>query len=327
MKKIATILLIALVACTMVFAEGSKEKDTSTNPAGWPSEVIIYGGTTGGSWNIFTTVVGEFLPKHIPGIRTTVSPGAGLSNVQGVQDGTITLAVSKLPTTFDGYNAKAPFTAPTTKVLNMGFLYNEHTHIIVNADSDIYSIEDLKGKRVTTFAKGNTAEIIFRDLLSVYDMTYDDLGAITFSNLNDMGEQFKDGLTDCLFFASALPVSVVLDIASSRNIRLIDIPDEKMIAMQKISPAYMRQIIPAGTYVGVDKPCYTMGNAQHMIVNADLPDDFVYEMTKAIVEELKTIGDGHVVYSALTPEAMAQDLGIPMHPGALRYYREIGACK
>ena len=318
MKKVSLAVAIMLVLSLVLGSVGAAADGI------WPKEVVIYGGTTGGSWNIFTTVVGEFLPKHIEGIRTTVSPGAALSNVQGVQNGDITLAVSKLPTTFDGYNAVAPFAEPTTKVLNMGFLYNEHTHIIVNADSDIYSVADLKGKRCTTFAKGNTAEVIFRHILSVYDMTYDDLGAITFSNLNDMGEQFKDGLTDCLCFASALPVSVVLDIAASRKIRLISIPDDKMEALRGISGAYMRQVIPAGTYEGVDEECLTMGNAQHMIVSSDLDEEFVYQMTKAIVEELDAIGQGHVVYAALTPEAMAQDLGIEMHPGAARYYREIG---
>ncbi len=326
MKKTLTMMaLVAAMTVGLLFAGGQTEASAGSTTIERPTDVIIYGGTTGGSWNIFTTVVGEFLPDHIPGIRTTVSPGAALSNVQGVNDGKITLAVSKLPTTFDGYNAKPPFTAPTDNVVNMGFLYDEHTHIIVNADSDIYSIADLKGKNCTTFAKGNTAEVIFRDLLSVYDMTYDDLGSITFSNLNDMGEQFKDGLTDCLCFASALPVSVVLDIASNRDIRLISIPDDKLAEMQKISPAYMRQIIPAGTYIGVDEDCYTMGNAQHMIVNKNLDEQFVYEMTKAIVEELPAIGQGHIVYANLTPEEMAKDLGIPMHEGAARYYREIGA--
>ena len=323
-KRLLMVVMILVVSCAIIFAGGGSDSSApQINPK--PSEVIIYGGTTGDSWNIFTTVVGGFLPRHIPGIRTTVSPGAAFSNVQGVNDGQITLAISKLPTTFDGYAAKAPFKAPTDNVVNMGFLYDEHTHIIVNADSDIHSIADLKGKRCTTFAKGNTAEVIFRDLLSVYDMTYDDLGSITFSNLNDMAEQFKDGLTDCLCFASALPVSVVLDIVSSRDIRLIDIPDDKLAAMQEISPAYLRQIIPAGTYQGVDTDCYTMGNAQHMIVNKQLDEEFVYQMTKAIVEELPTIGAGHVVYANLTPEMMAQDLGIPMHPGAERYYKEIGA--
>ncbi len=292
-----------------------------------PTEVKIFGGTTGGSWNIATTIIGNFLPNDIPGIRCTVSPGAALSNVAGVNSGDIQLAISKAPTTFDGYNGVEPFTEKTTKVMNMGYLYTEHTHILVAADSGIDSIEDLKGKRLTTFAKGNTAEVITRDILSVYDMTYDDMAKVSFANLNDMGEQFKDGLTDALCFASAVPVSVVMDIASVRDIKLLEIPDDKMEALQEISPAYMRNVIPAGTYKGVEGEIKTMGNAQHLIVSSDLDEDFVYQMTKSIVENLDQLGEGHAVYAELTPELMAQDLNMPMHPGAEKYYREIGAIK
>lgn len=327
MKKVLTLLIVLVTVMGMLFANGSSESSSSGVKQTVPSDVIIYGGTTGGSWNLFTTVVGNFLPKAIPGIRTTVSPGAALSNIKGVQDGTITLAVSKLPTTIDAYNAVAPFTTSQDKVVNMGYLYTEHYHIIVNKNSNINSVADLKGKRVTTFTKGNTAEIICRDILASYGLTYDDLGAINFSSLSDMGEQFKDGLTDCLMFASALPVSTVLDITTARDIRLIPLADDDFIKLKEVSPAYLKNIIPANTYSGQteDVPC--LGNMQHIIVNKDLDEEFVYQMTKAIVENLPEIGATHVVYKILTPELMAQDLGIPMHPGATRYYKEIGAIK
>lgn len=310
-------------------AEDTKADETPGQSTGGivPKDVIIYGGTTGGSWNLFTTVVGNFLPNDIEGIRTTVSPGAALSNLQGVQDGTITLAISKLPTTIDAYNAVEPFKEPLNKVVNMGYLYTEHYHIIVNKNSDIQTVADLKGKNVTTFAKGNTAEIICSDILSVYGLTYDDLGSINFSSLSDMGEQFKDGLTDCLMFASATPVSTVLDIETSRDIRLLELTEEDMKALQEISPAYIENTIPAGTYKGVDQDIRCMGSMQHMIVSSDLDEEFVYQMTKSIVEHLEDIGATHAVYAALTPELMAQDLEIPMHPGAIRYYKEIGAMK
>lgn len=328
MKKVITIAMIMLMSIGMVFANGSNETATAA-PAktSAPKDVIIYGGTTGGSWNLFTTVVGNFLPTAIPGIRTTVSPGAALSNLKGVQDGSITLAISKVPTTIDAMNGKAPFTAPADKITNMGYLYTEHYHILVNKNSDIKSVSDLKGKRVTTFAKGNTAEIICRDILGAYGLTYNDLGAINFSSLSDMGEQFKDGLTDCLMFASAIPVSTVLDITTARDIRLIPLTDEDFAKLKKVSPAYMKNIIPANTYKGQTEEVPCLGNMQHMIVNKDLDEEFVYQMTKAIVEHLGDIGATHVVYKILTPEAMAQDLGIPMHPGATRYYKEIGAIK
>jgi len=311
-------------------SEAAKEESAApeTKAAGVvPTDVVIYGGTTGGSWNLFTTVVGNFLPNDLAGTRTTVSPGAALSNLQGVQDGTITLAISKLPTTIDAYNAVEPFKEPLNKVMNAGFLYTEHYHIIVNKDSDIQTVADLKGKNVTTFAKGNTAEIICSDILSVYGLSYDDLGSINFSSLSDMGEQFKDGLTDCLMFASATPVSTVLDIETSRDIRLLELTPEDIKALQEISPAYIENTIPGGTYKGVENDIRCLGSMQHMIVSSDLDEEFVYQMVKSIVEHLDDIGATHAVYAALTPELMAQDMGIPMHPGAVRYYKEIGAMK
>lgn len=342
-KKIATVLACLATAALMLSACGSPSGSSSEVPSApassgqaspssaaasdgvVPTEVTIYGGTTGGSWNIATQIIGNFLPQDISGIRCTVSPGAAYSNVQGVQDGSIILGISKLPTTVDGYNAVKPFTKKCDKVMNMGFLYTEHYHIIVPADSKVQSVADLKGKRLTTFAVGNTAEVIARDLLSTYGMTYKDMSNVSYSSLSDMAEQFKDGQTDCLMFASALPVSEVMDICSVRKIRLIDVPDDKLEAMQKISPAFQRVTIPAGTYQGVDQKCETLGCAQHMIVSSDLSADFVYAMTKSIVTHLDKLGAGHVVYAQLTPELMAQDLGIPMHPGAEKYYKEIGA--
>jgi TRAP transporter TAXI family solute receptor len=293
-----------------------------------PTEVKIAGGTTGGSWNIATTIIGNFLPKEIPGIRTTVLPGAALSNLASIQSGDYQLSMSKLPTTVDALNGLPPFDGKQDKIRNLGFAYDEATHIVVAKDSDIYSIEDIKGKRLTTFASGNTAEIITRHILQVYGMSYNDLRSVSFSNLSDMGEQFKDGLTDVLCFGSAIPVSVIMDVANVRDIRILEIPDDKLAELQKISPAYMRNIIPGGTYKGIDEDIKTLGNAQHFIVSADLDEDFVYEMTKAIVKNLDLIGEGHAAYRGLTPELMAKELsGVEMHPGAERYFREIGAIK
>ncbi|MGI6124861.1 MAG: TAXI family TRAP transporter solute-binding subunit [Acetivibrionales bacterium] len=309
----------------------SAPSDTSEAPKKGgivPTEVTIVGGTTGGSWNIATTIISNFLPNEIPGIRTTALPGAALSNLASIQSGDYHLSMSKLPTTVDALNGLPPFEGKQDKIRNLGFAYDEATHIVVAKDSDIYSVEDLKGKKLTTFVSGNTAEIITRHILQVYGMSYNDLGSVSFSNLTDMGEQFKDGLTDALCFGSAIPVAVIMDIASVRDIRILEIPDDKLAELQKISPAYMRNVIPAGTYKGVDQDIRTLGNAQHFIVSSDLDEDFVYEMTKAIVKHLDEIGDGHAAYKGLTPEIMAKDLGgVEMHPGAARYYKEIGAIK
>jgi hypothetical protein len=335
-KSVALLLILMMSVMTFTACSGSNsdeekgqseetEQTEGTEESGGvvPTSLKISGGTTGGSWNIATTIVGQIVDKEL-GLSATVIPGAAYSNLSGIQTGEYGLSMSKLPSTWDGYDGVEPFTESQDKVMNMGFLYDEATHIIVAADSGIESVEDLAGKKLTTFAPGNAAEIITRQILEVYEMSYADFSSVSFASLNDAGEQFKDGLTDVLCFASALPVSVVMDIASVRDIKLLEIPDDKLAALQEIAPAIMRNVIPAGTYEGQTEDINTIGNAQHFIVSSDLDTDFVYDLTKAIVENLDQIKEGHAAYSTLTPEAYAKDLGIPVHPGAEKYFKEEG---
>lgn len=319
--------LIAVMACILALAIATTSASSSTPKGIVPTEVKIAGGSTGGSWNVAATIISNILSKEMPGVRTTVSPGAALSNVVGIQIGEYQLSFSKMPTTFDGFDGKAPFSEKMDKIRNVCFLFDEATHIIVKKNSGINSVADLKGKRLTTLAAGNAGEVITRDILKVYGLTYKDMAKVSYANMNDMGEQFKDGLTDAICFGSALPVSIVMDIASVRDIKILEIPDDKFAELAKIAPSYMKNIIPAGTYKGIDKDIQTMGTAQNIIVSSDLDEDFVYKVTKAIVENRKLIGEGHAAYAKMTPETMGKDLGIAFHPGAEKYFREIGVIK
>lgn len=291
-----------------------------------PTDVTLYGGTVGGSWNLCTTVISNFLPNDIPDIRTTSSPGTGLGNIAAVQNGQATIAFSQITTTFDGIKGLEPFTEPQDKIVNLAYIYVEPLHVIVRADSDIQSIADLKGKTIGTFAPGNSAELVCRQLLSLHDMTYDDVKT-SFGSASDLAEQFKDGLIDAIIYATALPASTVTDITTSKDIRLLNITDEELEGMQTLNDAFFPTVIPAGTYPGVNEDTNTIGAYQHLICSSELDEEFVYEVTKSLVKNIDQIKDAHVAFSALTPELMATDVGIPFHPGAERYYREAGLLK
>jgi len=291
-----------------------------------PTDVVLYGGTVGGSWNLCTTVIANFLPNAIPGIRTTASPGTGLGNVSGVQSGQVTFAMSQLPTAYDGIKGVEPFDGRQDKIRNIAYIYVEPTHMVVRADSGINSLADMKGKTLGTFAPGNTAELVCRQLLSLYDLTYDDVKA-SFGSASDLAEQFKDGLIDMMCFAGAIPYSVVVDITTSRDIKLLQLNDDELAKMKVINEAFFATIIPAGTYQGVNYDVQTLGAIQHIICSSELDEEFVYQSTKAIVENIDAIKEAHVAFSPLTPEMMAKDVGIPFHPGAEKYYREMGLIK
>jgi TRAP transporter TAXI family solute receptor len=116
-----------------------------------------------------------------------------------------------------------------------------------------------------------------------------------------------------------------MDIAVSRKIRLIALPEDKIKAIQQLNAGYIRRTVPKGTYQGVDYDVQGFGFFTHLIISAKLPDDLVYKMTKTLANNLPRFGDVVKDMKGVTTKDLALDIGIPFHPGALKYYKEIGA--
>lgn len=329
MKKRSTLLIALLVVMLIVTLSGCSQpaQKTGDQTKVEPIDIKHRSGSTSGTWYPASGVMAEFLPKEIPGLTMTVTPGAGQSNVEAIQNGTSNFAIGKAAATFQGLNGVAPFTQKTDKVRNMGFLYNEAWHLVVRADSGINSVADLKGKSLTTQVKGNLAEEQTRDVLAASGLSYDDLKKVTQVGYEDSVQQMKDGLVDAFTFATAIPASVLMDLASVRDVKIISLDEKTLKYLKDKNGAYIQSTIPAGTYKGQDKDVVTIGTATHLMVPSTMSDEIVYKLTKAIVENREKLGEAHVTYKGLTPEIMATDIGIPMHPGAEKYYKEIGAIK
>lgn len=296
----------------------------STQAAGEPVEIKLRSGATSGSWYPATAAMAKFLPEDIPGLTVTVTPGSGPANVQAIQDGVCDIAFGKMPSTMQGMRGEEPFKEVTDQVTYMLYLYDETFHLVVPADSGIESVEDLKGKILTTQTTGNLAEQMMRELLSVYGMSYDDLKRVNMVGYEDSVQQMKDGAADAFAFATAVPASVLVDLCSARDMKILEIPDDKLEAMKEINDGYMEKVIPAGSYEGQDEDVQSFGGAIHMMARKDLPEDLVYEITKSIFENVDKLGEAHSVYQGLTPEIMGAPTSIPFHPGTEKYLKEIG---
>jgi TRAP transporter TAXI family solute receptor len=135
----------------------------------------------------------------------------------------------------------------------------------------------------------------------------------------------KDGHCDGWLLCTTIPASSIMDLASTRKIRLISLPEEKIKAMQKLNAGYIKRVIPKGTYQGVDYDVQGFGFFTHLIISAKLPDDLVYKITKTMVQNLPRYGQVVKDMKGVTAKDLAMDIGIPFHPGALKYYKEIGA--
>ena len=277
-------------------------------------------GPQGGSWYPLGGAIQTIVEKQVPGTSVRVLPGAGISNVLGVENNKAEMGFGNSVSTFDGINGNDPFKSKTDNVCHIGTLYFQYFHVV--AVEALSSIGDAKGKVLTTQQKGNTGEQMTRDLLKVYGLDYGKLRKVNFGSYNDSVEQLKDGHAQVFTLITTVPASAVMDLGTARKITVVPVPDDKLRALQKINKGYDKRVIKAGSYPGQDKDVQTIGTWTHLMMRCSTPEDLVYKITKSLAQNVDHLGYVVSAVKGLTPKDLAIDVGVPYHPGARKYYRE-----
>ena len=289
-------------------------------------QVTFMTGPQGGSWIPLGGALKNVWETAVPGLQIQQTPGAGIANVRGVDEGKAQIGFANSATTVDGVEGRPPYPKKTTRVCQLANLYPQHFQVVALKDAKVKSFADLKGKAVVTQAKGNTGELLTAEVLKINDMNYQSLGKINFqAAYTDAVAMMKDGHVQVFTLGTTAPASAVMDLASARDIELVPVDDKTMGALAKQNPGYHKMIIKAGTYPKQDKDVPVIGYSTHVVVACDLPEDTVYRMTKAMAANVGTMAAVVKSIGGLTAKDMAVDIGVPFHPGATKYYTEVGA--
>jgi uncharacterized protein len=288
-------------------------------------ELKLMTGPQGGVWVPLGGALKAMWEKAIPGVSIQALPGAGISNVRAVHEGKADIGFGNSITTVDAIAGRAPFKEAHKNVCNVATLYPQYFQVVVLANAGISSLKDLKGKSLTTQVKGNTGELITQHILQVAGLKYSDL-KVGFASYNDSVAQMQDGHAQVFTLGTTVPSGAVMDLASSREIRLLDLSAHHE-DMKKINPGYTLVTVKSGTYPKQDKDVKVIGYATHIVASCKLSDDRVYAMTKAMATNVKDMAAINKAMGELTPAAMAEDIGVPMHPGAAKFYKEASAKK
>jgi TRAP transporter TAXI family solute receptor len=286
------------------------------------AELKFMTGPQGGSWIPLGGQLKDLWEKAVPGLNVAQSPGAGIANVRGVEEGKTDLGFGNSISTVDAIAGRAPFTKPHANVCNIATLYPQYYQMVVPKSANIKSVKDLKGKGITTQQKGNTGELITAQILQVNGLTYNDVKA-SFVSYTDSVSQMKDGHAVAFGLGTTIPAGAVMDIASSQDVTLIDMSD-LLEPMRKLNPGYTLVTIPKGTYPKQDVDIKVIGYATHLVVSCKAPAETVYALTKTIAQNVPALGNVVSSMKGLTPKAMAENIGIPFHEGAAKYYKEAG---
>jgi TRAP transporter TAXI family solute receptor len=202
--------------------------------------------------------------------------------------------------------------------------------LVVPASSDIKSIKDLRGKPVSLPARGNTSLADgWEVLLKVNDMKLEDLGPKSYGSLSSNAEAMKNRQAVASGWFTVVPGSFVLDLGSTMKLRMIQVSDAEFAKIQKLNPGFVRHLIKAGIYTeqGITDDVRTFQSPTILIASARTPVDVIYKVTKAIVEGRADFAHVGKVMVGVTAKDMAQDYGLPFHPGAAKYFKEIGVLK
>lgn len=296
---------------------------SASAPASAQDTLRLMTGPQGGVWVPLGGALKNIWEKAVPGVTIQTLPGAGIANVRAIDEDKAEIGFGNSISTVDGINGVAPFPRKTTNVCQLATLYPQFFQIVVNANSGINSIRDFRGRGLAVQTRGNTAEAITKQILEVHGLRYEDMRTSFLPSYTDAASLLKDGQAQIFTLGTTIPASSIMDLASSRDIRLLDLRDS-LEGMRKLNAGYYGIDLPANTYPKQTAPVTKIGYAAHLVVSCKLPDARVHAMMKAIHDNFRDLVLVNKAMEGVGPKEMAVDIGVKFHPGAVRFYAEQG---
>lgn len=280
-------------------------------------------GCTSYTW---TAGIADVLNRNMENLEAVAEATRGyIDNARLLSAGDIQVAMATTASAVDAYNGVGVFEGVEPgRVLSWMSIAPTYMHVITLEGDSISSLQDLRGKRVGMGQPGGTSLIDNQALMSTLGLVEgDDFKAFKI-RLGPMLDGLADGNIDVVLWDGSIPLGPVIQISSTQSVNFLEITDDELAALQADHPAFFRVTIPGGTYNGVDEDIAVFGNGNAMTIDANMPEELVYEMTKTIMSNLDTLGAIHPALGALSADTVLRGFSAPLHPGALRYYREIG---
>ena len=289
-------------------------------------QVTFMTGPQGGSWIPLGGALKGMWEKAVPGLQITQQPGAGIANIRGIDEGKAQIGLANSNTTVDGIEGRPPYPKKVTKVCQLANLYPQYFQVVALANAGVRSYADLKGKSVVAQPKGNTAEIMTDMILKANGLNYQSLGRISFqASYTDAVSMLKDGHAQVMTLGTTAPASAVMDLASARDIKLVPVDDKTFDFVKKANAGHNKLTIKAGTYPKQDRDVQVIGYSTHLVVACDMPENTVYQMVKTMAGNVDAMAAVVKSIEGIKPKDMAQDIGVPFHKGAAKFYKEAGA--
>ncbi|MBO8168391.1 MAG: TAXI family TRAP transporter solute-binding subunit [Thermoanaerobacteraceae bacterium] len=291
--------------------------------------INIATGTTSGVYYPLGNGLAQMWTDRVEGVKASAqATEASVQNMNLLQKKETDVAFSMNQVVANAYNGEDKFKGRANKNLRvLTALYPNVVQIVVPKNSDVNSIKDLNGKKFVPGAAGSGTETSAREILGLYGIDYVERQdvKVDYVGFTQAVELLKNRQTDGAYFSAGVPNAALMDLSNSIDIRLISLEQDMIDKIVSEMPWYFPYTIPAGTYKGQDEDIHTVAQANLLVTTTDLSEDLAYELTKAIFEYKSDLEAVHSAAKRIKKEtAMSGLVGVPVHPGAARYFEEIG---
>jgi hypothetical protein len=298
----------------------------STAAIAAPTFINILTGGTSGVYYPIGVGLSQLYSTGIDGAKTSVqATKASVENLNLLQSGRGELALALGDSVADAWNGveDAGFKAPLNKLRAIAGTYPNYIQIVASKESGITTLADLKGKRISVGAPKSGTELNARAIFKAAGLSYEDMGKVEFLPYAESVELIKNRQLDATLQSSGLGMAAIRDLAATLPISFVAIPADVTAAIG--NAAYQPAVIPAGTYDGQDADVATVAIKNILVSHESVSEEVAYQMTKLMFDNLERLGNAHSAAKDIKLDGAAKDLPIPLHPGAERFYKEVGA--
>ena len=291
----------------------------------------MFSGPEGGSWYPLGSAMMSIIEKNLK-ISCSNGPGGGVGNCKAVNGGRADLGWSYTHTAYNAYNGKKEFKKKNTNLRHLMSLYPGVFQMAVPKKSDIKTVADLKDKRIVPGKVGFTGTAIAELVLKAYGLTFDSIkkngGMVSFVGYADSAALMKDGHSDCYMAVTSCPQSTIIDLNFQPGVRFLGVDKAHMKKVLELDPGLMATVIPKTAYKGMTADVPTPGTVTCIVISKNVPDDVAYNIVKTLYANWPALAKiKKKAIEESKPDKALLGAHIPVHPGALRYYKEKGYAK
>jgi hypothetical protein len=295
------------------------------SPALAQMQLSVATGGTGGVYYPMGGGLAEIINNHIEGYSATAEvTGASVENMGLVATGDADLAIGLADTVAQAQTGTGRFEGQQLEMIRgVASLYANMVQIVTLEGSGITSLADLRGRRVSIGAPGSGTEVNAQQILEANGLTYDDFEEQRL-NFNETADALANGDIDAGFWSVGAPTSSILNLATTQSIVMIALSDAEIEAAMAANPIFARTTLPDGVYSGVGATP-VLGVPNVLVASSEMDDDLAYAITSALFTNIAELQAVHPAANQTTVDFTLAATPIPLHPGAIRYYEEIGA--